>query len=225
MRRLGAKLAWTAIVLAIAIGGGLYVVWRTVQSLTTTNDFAGGVSALWRLVLLGLACGTISFTVVEFFKRLSPLRSWYNELTITRWYNRQLYRDRPSRYPEQGEPGFPKIYWDAPIEQVTAQLSSHMTRTGADQFSGSPDEITARRAVETEAAIDHLQARASAGWVRLLRIVAVVIASLVAGIAALASKGSTPTVVGAFMFGLTIGGPFSWVIRDLARAIESRARY
>ena len=42
---------------------------------------------------------------------------------------------------------------------------------------------------------------------------------------ALAAHARLSVAIGALLFGAIVGGPFSWVIRDLTRAIERRANF
>jgi len=191
------------------------VVWRTLDSLAPADDLSGAVSSLWSLVLLGLACGTVAFTLVEFAKRLSPLRQWFNLRAV-----------RGDLHVLEDIYHFPfdrnEIYFGGRLEEVTAQISS-LVRARTEQFGDGDDRALMTTTFELH--LDSFQLRTAALWVRLLRLIAAVTASAIAGVAALATTSRPSVVIGAVLFGLTIGGPFSWTVRDLVRVIEGRARY
>lgn len=205
-----ASYVWPAFFL-VSVGSGIYVVWRTVKSLTPTDDLTGAVAALWSLVALGLACGTVAFTLIEFFKRLSPLRPWFNRRAVERhwWYYSHKARVTWS------------ISFDAPLEEVAAQISSAIRLENDYEQAKESDRL---RFVAQERELDAFQVRTAAAWTRLLRLLSAATASAIAGVASLATNSPPSVVVGAFLFGWTIGGPFSWAIRDLVRVVEARAR-
>lgn len=239
--QLRTRLAVTLLVIIAVVATGVYIVWRTVDDLAPAQNANGAVHSLFRLVLLSLASAVIATALVEFVKRLSPLRSWFNERYLRRWF------------PEFGAPRygdyspFGGVHLGGRLEEVTAtlvgiyrqlsspggELSSHWAmpmfeRWLPDHYAGAklPEDVQqSAAALAFEQYLDAFQATTSATWLRLLRIMAATVAGILAGVAAAATDSDGAVVFGAVLFGFVIGGPFSWTIRDLIRLVEARAKY
>lgn len=214
-----------SLIIIASVAGGLYVVWITFEDLRLTSGMIGATDALRRLVILGLACGAVAYALVEFLKRLSPLRSWFNRRSVELGF---------AYVAIDSERRFDRINFNARIEEITAQIAA-MVRLereasagqsrGDDQADLERVRLEAQADANFELALDSFQSKTEADWVRLLRFLAALTASLVAGVAAMAASSSSAAAIGAFIFGLVIGGPFAWLVRDVVRLIEARARF
>jgi hypothetical protein len=76
-----------------------------------------------------------------------------------------------------------------------------------------------------ESRLDAFQVEATAGWHSLLRTMAGGASAVLAGMLAWAVHADGPAIVLAAGLGLVIGGPISWIIRDVNRVIERKAAY
>ena len=214
----------SAVFILLAAAAGCYIVAATVRQLAPAANPSAAVFSLWRLVLLSLGGGTIAFTIVEFVKRESPLRSWFNKRTVSSWFG----SDRTY-----------SIYYPGNIRQICAQISQELRQRGRPRSAAEPSygplpsgpgdpfyDLEERRFTEElEQRIDAFQIAATAQWHYLLRTMAAVISGALSLFSALAAHARLTVWIGALLFGTIVGGPFSWVIRDLARAIERRAGF
>jgi hypothetical protein len=219
-------------VVLVVIAAGVYAIVQTVRHLAPAHNAAGAASSLWRLFLLTAGCAVAAFALVEFMKRLSPMRSWFNR----RWF--YAYVEYQANLSEQADLlrrviHYPDIYFGGRVEEVSAQIASkldeflvrdteYLNRDERGAVLLGPEEIRYR--IAAERVLDVVQARVSDRWTFALRALSAGVASILALVAAAATSSGIPVIVGAFIFGLTIGGPFSWTIRDLVRLIEGRAR-
>lgn len=210
----------STIFIILTAAAGCYIVGATVRQLAPAANASAAVFSLWRLILLSLGGGTIAFTIVEFVKRESPLRSWFNKRSVLRWFGGN---------PDSSAP----VYYPGNVQQVAAQISQSFRRdhrfNDADN-SGSPISDSDRRANERfaerlEQDLDGFQIKTTAQWHYLLRTMAAVVSGVLSLISALAANARLSVAIGALLFGAIVGGPFSWIIRDLTRAIERRANF
>lgn len=223
---------------------GITVVSRTIEDLAPAPSTASTATSILRLGLLSLACAALATALIEFAKRLTPLRTWYNRRGVERW----LFSDRamepfviPDFAPnevrrETGRdwrnvvpPEYLRrsTYFGGRIEEVTARLAAVFDQ--AVMALSSHGVLSETGPMELRAAfeqdLDNFQARTAAQWVTLLRAVAALVAASIAAVAAATTDRRGSVVAGTFFFGMTVGGPISWTLRDLVRVIEGRARY
>lgn len=208
----------------VTAAAGCYIVAATVRQLAPAANASAAVFSLWRLILLSLGGGTIAFTIVEFVKRISPLRSWFNKRAVLKWFGPI---DDSSRFRIGGSAS---VYYSGNVQQVTAQISQSLRHRRGRLVSDpniSPAESAERREFdeELERELDGFQIKTTAQWHYLLRAIASAVSGVLSLISALAAHARLSVAIGALLFGAIVGGPFSWVIRDLTRAIERRANF
>jgi len=249
--------AWVPIavllIFLLSIAGIAYVTIQTVSFFVPTKSASGALTSLWRVLGFSLASGILAFATIEFAKRISPLRAWFNMFMYERVFMKDLWSptskgsssdelELRSLYERRSE-----LYYSSRSEELAAQIASqfyerHLTsgeaaRTESSQQAGEDaagstggeptggDDVRSRTVrLQFERRLDTFQSEVSYRWTLLLRVLAAVSASLVGGVVALETNSRASVVFGAFILGLVIGGPFSWVIRDLTRIIESRAK-
>lgn len=142
------------------------------------------------------------------------------------------------------------IYFGGNLQQVSAQLASrtrqllgriptsadlpytdsetvyHISLSLRDFVVGRPrvDDISLpdlEEQVETQ--LDAFQLVNSGRWIYLLRTFSALTAGVLAGTAAIASDTRLTVELGSAFFGVFVGGPFSWLTRDIMRLIASRS--
>jgi hypothetical protein len=227
---------FAGILIALILALGASVVIITVRQLAPSQDANGAARSIWRVLLLALGSGVFASTLVEFAKRMLPLRAWFNTRAVAAQFGLM-----PSA----------EYYFGGRIEEVSAFLSSRFRQLVDERArqlaSPTPEswglwEVFARKYLmlddanappdaapasiaKFEQILDVFQARTSAQWVLLLRGGAAVTSSLLAGTAAVATDNRPAVIAGVFIFGLVIGGPLAWATRDLIRVVEVKGRY
>jgi hypothetical protein len=73
--------------------------------------------------------------------------------------------------------------------------------------------------------LDIFQIEATQRWDALMRTLGAIAAGVLAAISAWAVTSSLSAIFVAALFGMFVGGPMSWVTRDLTRAIERKAQF
>ena len=73
--------------------------------------------------------------------------------------------------------------------------------------------------------LDVFQIEATQRWCALMRTLGAVTAGLLAAISAWAVTSSLTAILVAALFGIFVGGPMSWITRDLTRVVERRALF
>jgi len=131
-----------------------YAVKRGVQRLNAGHPAKDAGTSLWHLVVLSAGAGFISFAVVEFVKRLTPMRALYNSYVVHSWFGGAL-DDWPSTpaSPEGSEGSWrlligaeiaavkEPIAYTGSIQQVCAQVSQRLQpiiKVGGDERVPAP---------------------------------------------------------------------------------------
>lgn len=237
------------VVVILAIGG--YAIASGVRYLASGPHRADASSSLWRLVVLSVAAGLLSFAVVEFAKRQSPMRRLFNTRAARSAFGAAL----SSRLGLPFGTGSP-ISYSGTIRQVAAQISVQLRRLvqlSADQDrpyeqrrealglalgvyispeARLPESHDSQRGAELEAIYDLINRRldvfqidATQQWCTLQRSLAAATAGLLSALSASAISVPAYVVIIAVVVGVVVGGPVSWIARDLTRIVERKARF
>jgi hypothetical protein len=229
------------VVVILAIGG--YAIASGVRYLTSGPHRADASSSLWHLIVLSVAAGLLSFAVVEFAKRQSPMRRLFNTRAARSAFGAALSSELGLPF-GTGSP----ISYSGTIRQVAAQISVQLRRLvqlSADQDRPDEDRREAlglalgvdisrdsRQGAELGAIYDLIDRRldvfqidATQQWCTLLRAVAAGTAGLLSALSASAISAPPYVVVIAAVVGVVVGGPVSWIARDLTRIVERKARF
>jgi hypothetical protein len=79
--------------------------------------------------------------------------------------------------------------------------------------------------LEFESRLDRFLVTSTSEWRTLLQTTAALVSGVLSAVAALTAEARFSVVLGALLFGVVIGGPFAWTIRDLLNAITRRSGY
>jgi hypothetical protein len=206
---------------------------------------ATAAASLWNVLLLAAAAGFLSYAVVEFIKRLTPMRPLFNRKAVRISFP-ELAGSAAGEEPANASPppaaasehakvrpSTPStvlgITYSGTIQQVAAQVADRLrrqhpqlspARTVTDQ---SEEEQIWLEILENR--VDVFQIEATARWRQLLRALACFTSALLSAFAAWAVTSAVTAIVVAMLFGLIIGGPVAWFVRDLTRVAERKAEF
>ncbi|MER7457486.1 hypothetical protein [Micromonospora sp. NPDC126480] len=99
-----------------------------------------------------------------------------------------------------------------------ADLQADWRERVQDDRDRTLDELVERR-------MDLFQVEALARWRSRLRLLSATFAGAVAALAAAVTTSAVSAVLMAALLGMVVGGPISWVARDLTRVVERRAQF
>jgi hypothetical protein len=187
-------LVWGTVLGAIAGYRGLYG--------ETETAAAGG--SLWELTATAAASGVLAYAVTEFMKRLSPLRSVFNERAVRKYWGYESERRKNEL----------RITFEGRLPQIVAQLASHER-----EHLGGPPEAMEWQSRDIESRLDAFQIVATVRWRRVLRIISAFWAAAVMVLAVASFEGDGPALTLAVIVGLVVGGPISWTVYDLVSRI------
>ena len=262
---------WPVIAAGAAIVGTIafaaYAVRAGVQHLAAGHTPKDAANSLWHLVILSVAAGILSYAVVEFAKRQTQMRSFFNARIVKARFGKDLDfpQDLRDSLPEDARRSLPlgtgiaisdPISYSGSIQQVTAQISlqlRQLVQLAAAQsldddsrreaftlclglespYSGVlPNEEGERRAGQlatiqdlVDRRLDIFQIEATQRWCTLMRTLSAITAGVLAAISAWAVTSSLSAIVVAALFGIFVGGPMSWITRDLTRVVERKALF
>ena len=143
---------WPVIAVGAAIVGTIafaaYAVRAGVQHLAAGHTPKDAANSLWHLVILSVAAGILSYAVVEFAKRQTRMRSFFNARIVEARFGEDL--DFPQHLrdslPEDARRSLPlgtgiaisdPISYSGSIQQVTAQISLQLRQLV--QLAASPE--------------------------------------------------------------------------------------
>jgi len=184
------------------------IAWGTVagyQGLYGEPETAAAGGSLWDLTATAAAAGVLAYALTEFMKRLSPLRSVFNERAVRRYWAHEF---------DQWWDVSPRLTFEGRLPQIVAQLAS-IQREGLDVPLGQID----RQSWYIESRLDSFQIVATARWRRVLRIISALWAGAVMVLAVAAFEGDGSALTLAVIVGLVVGGPISWTVYDLVSRI------
>jgi hypothetical protein len=228
-----------------------YAIWSGVRYLTVRRLRVDAASSLWHLIVLSAAAGLLSFAIVEFAKRQSPMRRLFNTGAAQSEFGGALSSVLGLPFGTDSP-----ISYSGTIRQVAAQISVQLRRLvqlSADQNSPperrrealglalgvgiSPEAQLPAQGDSPQGAelgaiydlidrrLDVFQIDATQRWCTLLRSLAAVTAGLLSALSASAISAPINTIIIATIAGVVVGGPVSWIARDLTRIVERKARF
>jgi hypothetical protein len=228
-----------------------YAIRTGVRNLTAGQSPKDAAGSLWHLVVLSVAAGLLSFAVVEFAKRQSRMQQLFNRNAAQAAFGEglsfpletEMRISKPISYAGTIRQVSAQISLQLrQLVQLSAdsEVPADKRRLaltivlGVDPPSGKPlPSLDDRNGISQldeiqdllDRRLDIFQIETTQRWCVLLRTLAAITAGLLSAISAWAVSSSLTAILVAAIVGIFVGGPISWVTRDLTRIVERKAQF